>query len=220
MQSIEDNSTVQISSVVKSTLFNIFAKVLFSFPWLWLITLLTFILVITIQHGEFPTYGQPDPAQAGVVSDLFYSPTMLLLILTMISAVIAVPLAAYTFWSAFKQANLSSSALYYLVSLLSFCIVTFLTVAFFTALYDELVMWVDSNYTIPALFFLHSPPMALITLTVSSAIIGSPLAIHKFRPAFKQSHLAIWANLYFVAIFIFFITTLFDAAGIMVWLLD
>ena len=64
-------------------------------PWAWLLVFGLFVSLITLQKGSLPTYGQPDPKFAGIVSVL-YLPTILLLV----SVVVTTPVGAV--WSLIK----------------------------------------------------------------------------------------------------------------------
>jgi hypothetical protein len=61
-------------------------------PWIWLALFALFILGVTMQVGHLPVYGQPDPKDAGAISNL-YMPVMITLLLVMGSAPIGIGLA-------------------------------------------------------------------------------------------------------------------------------
>jgi len=60
-------------------------------PWAWLLLMGCFTLSVTIVTGHFPTYGQPDPKDTGVLA-LLYLPLIFFLPITLFS---------WVFWIAF-----------------------------------------------------------------------------------------------------------------------
>jgi len=60
-------------------------------PWAWLLLMGCFTLSVTIATGHFPTYGQPDPKDTGILT-LLYLPLIFFLPITLFS---------WVFWIAF-----------------------------------------------------------------------------------------------------------------------
>lgn len=97
-------------------------------PWIWLSVFTTFVLLVTLQFGTLPTYGQPDPKFAGPVS-MLYVPTMVLMFVTLAAVPIGVPLAIHRLWKSLTKTELLRSAIFYLVGLGIFLSVTACDVA-------------------------------------------------------------------------------------------
>ena len=41
-------------------------------PWAWLLSFVIFALAATIQVGHFPSYGNPDPKDTGILTSLYH----------------------------------------------------------------------------------------------------------------------------------------------------
>ena len=61
-------------------------------PWIWMALFAVFVLGVAFQVGHLPSYGQPDPKDAGAISYL-YMPVMISLLLVMGSSPIGIGLA-------------------------------------------------------------------------------------------------------------------------------
>ena len=64
-------------------------------PWAWLLCLAVLVMAVTWKVGHFPSYSQPDPKHVDGLSGL-YLLTMILLLLTCLSPVVAV---AHLVWA-------------------------------------------------------------------------------------------------------------------------
>jgi hypothetical protein len=68
------------------------ARVALFLPWIWLALFALFVLATTLYAGQLPSYGAPDPKQAGAATLLYY-PTLILLLTVMATIPIGVGLA-------------------------------------------------------------------------------------------------------------------------------
>ena len=72
-------------------------------PWVWLTLFCMFVLATTLQVGHLPVYGQPDPRYAGLVSTLFYVPTILLYFWVLGTTPVGVILTVIKLWKGFPK---------------------------------------------------------------------------------------------------------------------
>lgn len=68
------------------------ARIAIYLPWIWLALFAVFVLVVALQQGQLPSYGQPDPKDAGTISILYY-PVIVLLLTVMATIPIGLGLA-------------------------------------------------------------------------------------------------------------------------------
>jgi hypothetical protein len=73
-------------------LLQVIFRVILYLPWIWIALFALFILLVTIQVGRLPAYGQPDPKDAGSIS-ILYTPVIVTLLLVMGSSPIGIGLA-------------------------------------------------------------------------------------------------------------------------------
>lgn len=72
-------------------------KVLLSLPWLWLTLLTLMIAGAMSQHGGWPSYGQPDPKDIGLLS-LLLMPLILLMMATLASLPFGLLFTTFAVW--------------------------------------------------------------------------------------------------------------------------
>jgi len=117
-------STNATNSKWKS-LIRIIDRFVFWIPRVWLFIFSIFVLLVTLQVGHLPTYGQPDPKFAGAVSIIFYNPVMLLLVLVIITTPIGVIWSVgKLLWNARQKSHISREAIFCLVGLGLFWAIT------------------------------------------------------------------------------------------------
>jgi hypothetical protein len=83
-------------------------------PWVWLTLFCLFVLATTLQVGHLPVYGQPDPKYAGLISTLFYMPTILLLIWVVGTTPVGVILTIIRLWRGFPKSVRWGEVIFYL----------------------------------------------------------------------------------------------------------
>lgn len=93
-------------------------------PWISMGLLAIFALLITLQYGAYPTYGQPDPKYAGVLSTFFYVPLISFLVFTLSTFLIGIPLAIQRAWKSSANSKARQLAIFYLFGV-SFYVVVF-----------------------------------------------------------------------------------------------
>ena len=94
----------------------ILARVACYLPWIWLALFAFYVLVVGLQAGHLPSYGQPDPKDAGAAS-LLYMPVIVLLLLVMATIPIGVGLAVVRLMRGVPQTIRRGEAIAYLVGI-------------------------------------------------------------------------------------------------------
>lgn len=85
-------------------------------PWIWLALFALFVLLVTLQVGHLPAYGQPDPREAGAAS-LLLTPVIILLLLTMATIPIGVGLTIVRLTRGVPQSIRKGEAIGYLIGI-------------------------------------------------------------------------------------------------------
>ncbi len=101
------------SSAWESPYVQIMYRIIIWFPWLWLILFSMFVITTSLQIGHLPTYGQPDPKDAGL-STLFYMPTIVLLIGVVGTTPVGFGLTLIKLWKGFLQSVKWREVIFYL----------------------------------------------------------------------------------------------------------
>lgn len=94
----------------------ILARIACYLPWIWLALFAFYVLAVALQVGHLPTYGQPDPKDAGAAS-LLYMPVLVLLLLVMATIPIGAGLSAVRLLRGVPQAIRRGEAIAYLVGI-------------------------------------------------------------------------------------------------------
>lgn len=94
-------------------------KVLFYSPWLWLALLVLFVVGVTGQQGAWPSYGQPDPKDAGYLS-LLLTPLILLMMWTLASLPFGLLFTSFALWKGAPYSISKTRAWFYLLGTLLF----------------------------------------------------------------------------------------------------
>ncbi|MCO6451305.1 MAG: hypothetical protein J5I90_11010 [Caldilineales bacterium] len=68
------------------------AKMIVFAPWAWLLVFGLFVALVSLTFGAPPSYGQPDPKDAGLAS-ILYIPTIVLMLWTLASVPAAIVLS-------------------------------------------------------------------------------------------------------------------------------
>ena len=85
-------------------------------PWAWFLLLFIYALIVTLQVGHFPSYGQPDPKYAGAVS-LLYAPTIILLLGVIALTPFGLILTVVKWWKGMPLTIRRSELIFYLVGI-------------------------------------------------------------------------------------------------------
>ena len=101
-------------SVWETPALQIIYRVIFWSPWVWLTLFCLFVFATALQVGHLPVYGQPDPNQPGLISTLFYVPTILLLIWVMSTTPVGIILTVIRFWKGFSKSVRWREEVFYL----------------------------------------------------------------------------------------------------------
>ena len=67
-------------------------------PWIWLMLFGLFVFAIAFKVGHLPVYGQPDPKSANLISSLFYTPIILLLVWSIITTPVGIIWTLIRLW--------------------------------------------------------------------------------------------------------------------------
>lgn len=94
----------------------ILARIACYLPWIWLALFAFYVLAVAFQVGHLPTYGQPDPKDAGAAS-LLYLPVLVLLLLVMATIPIGAGLSAVRLLRGVPQVIRRGEAIAYLVGI-------------------------------------------------------------------------------------------------------
>ena len=73
-------------------LLQVIFKIILYLPWIWIALFALFVLGTALQVGHLPSYGQPDPKDAGAIS-ILYMPVIITMLLVMGSSPIGIGLA-------------------------------------------------------------------------------------------------------------------------------
>ena len=95
------------------------ARIACYLPWIWFALFAIFVLAVAAQVGHLPTYGQPDPKDAGAAS-LLFMPVIILLLLTLATIPIGVGLAIVRLSRGVPQTIRKGEAIGYLVGIALF----------------------------------------------------------------------------------------------------
>lgn len=106
-------TTLPTPSAWKSPYLQIMYRVIIWSPWIWLSLFATFVLITSLQIGHLPTYGQPDPKDAGL-GTLFYMPTIVLLISVIGTTPVGIVLTLIKLWKGFLQSIRWREVIFYL----------------------------------------------------------------------------------------------------------
>jgi hypothetical protein len=103
-------------------LLQVIFKAILYLPWIWMALFALFVLGTAVQVGHLPTYGSPDPKDAGFISVL-YMPVMVIMLTVMGFSPIGIGLALVKVirdWPPFIKRN---EALFYLAGMAVFFII-------------------------------------------------------------------------------------------------
>jgi len=106
----------------------VLARVIVYSPWLWLLLFALYVIGVALQVGHLPTYGQPDPKDAGAIS-LLYMPTIFLLLWVLATVPTALALALFSKAAKLEQPFQRRDVIVYLVGMALFALVVFGDVA-------------------------------------------------------------------------------------------
>lgn len=112
MKSSIDSSSSTVPAWESSYL-RIFVRAIIWSPWIWLGLFGAFVLATALQMGHLPTYGQPDPKDAGL-SILFYMPTILLLMWVLATTPLGMALTLIKLWKDLPQSIKRQEMIFYL----------------------------------------------------------------------------------------------------------
>ncbi len=106
----------------------VLTKVIVYSPWLWLALFGLFVVGVSLQVGHLPTYGQPDPKDAGAIS-LLYVPTIFLLLWVLATVPTALVMVIFAKAAKLTQPFQRRDIIIYLAGMALFALLVFGNVA-------------------------------------------------------------------------------------------
>ena len=97
-------------------------KAILYLPWIWTALFALFVLGTAVSVGHLPTYGSPDPKDAGAIS-ILYMPVMVIMLMVMGFSRIGIGLALIKLLRDVPPFIKRSEALLYLAGMIMFLII-------------------------------------------------------------------------------------------------
>jgi ABC-type dipeptide/oligopeptide/nickel transport system permease component len=104
-------------------LLQVIFRIILYLPWIWIALFALFVLGTAVQVGHLPTYGRPDPKDAGAVS-ILYMPVLIILLMVMGSSPIGIGLALIKILRDVPPFIRRSEAVLYLAGIILFFFLT------------------------------------------------------------------------------------------------
>ena len=118
-----DQSTPEGYSGWSYYLLQVIFKIILYLPWIWMGLFALFVLGTAVQVGHLPTYGNPDPKDAGFVS-ILYIPVMIIMLIVLGFSPIGIGLALVKVLREWPPFIKKSEAALYLVGIAIFFLFT------------------------------------------------------------------------------------------------
>jgi hypothetical protein len=118
-----DQSTPEGYSGWSYYLLQVIFKIIIYLPWIWMGLFALFVLGTAVQVGHLPTYGNPDPKDAGFVS-ILYMPVMIIMLIVLGFSPIGIGLALVKVLREWPPFIKKSEAVLYLVGIAIFFLFT------------------------------------------------------------------------------------------------